>query len=77
MINVSLKLAEDINEKPFPKLMKNEDGSRIVLFTEPGKGTVIYDPERTYQYCEYWDMKNFSDLESDMVITLSNGNISE
>lgn len=76
MTCVALNLADNTNNKPFPKLMKNEDGSKIVLFTAPSIGTVIYDPGRTFEYSIYWDMNKFSDLENDTVITLSNGEIS-
>jgi hypothetical protein len=57
-------------EKPFPKMMKAQDGL-IVFFTEPQVGLVIKDKDYSFGYMSYtWKTARFTDFEG--VVELSN-----
>lgn len=69
-MKVEIKVSDQVNVKPFPKLMISKDGD-LVLFESEQKG--MYLKGTNYEkphYCNNWHMNNFKDFEGS--ITLSN-----
>ena len=72
MINVTLGEAKPQEVKPFPKLMRNKEGSLIIFFSEPTNGYVIYLQQGLDYYLGYrsdaWNMLNFSDYNEPLTL---------
>lgn len=63
---------EKSSEKPFPKLMEDQNGG-IVLFINQNSGTVVKESEHGHFLGAYkinWAFANFQDFDGE--ITLSN-----
>ena len=61
----STAITKDIDEKPFPKMMKASTDCTIVAFTEKYKGTVVWTNNvihSLFDYCEDWNMCFFKDF---------------
>tara|TARA_R110000796_G_scaffold184680_1_gene301251 strand:- start:290 stop:529 length:240 start_codon:yes stop_codon:yes gene_type:complete len=73
MISVIKNTKTESLEKPFPKMMRSTDGL-LVFFTEPKKGFVIKDNERSeYGFghmASCWHPLSFTDFEG--VVELRN-----
>lgn len=59
-------------KRPFPKLMVNEDGRFIAMFTSPRCGTLVYcseNPQKVGTYSENRRPECWFDYEGQVVLT--------
>lgn len=68
-MKVEIKTSNQLNQRPFPKLMKGTVEGELVLMTKPGTGIVICGDRIGYQ-SDCWTITSFQDFEGS--ITLSN-----
>jgi hypothetical protein len=71
MINVTIDDKKKGNVKPFPKLMRSENG-QIVFFLKPGEGTLLYRVKNGLvdvgEFVNNWATGNFTDYNEPITI---------
>ena len=58
-------------KKPFPKLMIDLSDNCIILFTEPGIGTIVQQGDCHYffgDHSDYWDEDDFTDYDGEVTL---------
>ena len=64
----------DSGVKSFPKLMCNEDFSKVIRFTSPKEGVIVFlkggSAYKVFEHSSGWNMNNFKDYNG--TITLEN-----
>lgn len=69
------KQPERTQKIPYPKLMMGQGTGKIVLFTHPKVGTVVYKGEGSIEcgvHSEDWNMDYYTDLDPEIKVILQN-----
>lgn len=64
---------EEVKEKPFPKLMKTKNSTKVVYFTEENKGIVVVPDafNKLYTFSDVWIMQYFEDTDEQITVTFN------
>tara|TARA_R110000796_G_scaffold213372_1_gene329490 strand:- start:65 stop:292 length:228 start_codon:yes stop_codon:yes gene_type:complete len=72
-MGVKSKLSElDSKVKSFPKLMCNEDFSRVIRFTSLGEGVIVFQKGHSmykiFKHSYGWNMNKFKDYNGTIIL---------
>lgn len=64
---------KEVKEKPFPKVMKSKDSTKVVYFTEESKGIVVVPDafNKLYTFSDVWIMQYFEDTDEQITVTFN------
>ena len=72
MITTTVKGVEENKELEFPKLMKLNGSTRIVLFINETTGTCVMDctdPKDIGEYCDKYNLSYYADFKGELTLT--------
>ena len=71
MVTVEVKNSEEVKELDFPKLMKLNNSTKIVLFINETTGTCVRDclnPKDVGEYCDEYIPSYYADFKGELTL---------